>query len=383
METILPLNDQQLENIKNFKYSATNESIVYNNIVSPFLNKILDLGLVPEWVAPNLLTLISLIFNIIGFLFVIFEAGNDFSYKLSRLTTLVITITHYLYIFFDNLDGKQARKTKTSSSFGMLLDHGCDVFTNICVFFNVAHLCRLGNDSIYIQFLIITLYLGFYTTTYEEYVLGEMHLGIINGPDEGNFFIATGTFVSFIIGNDFWIIKIKYINMTIGESLVFVNMIASFATATIPFFYHVFQKKGIQKILELSFDFIIFCNIILFPGIYLYLYKEYYSNNLSLIIAFISILYSKIVINLQLCICTGDKNSNFLDIIIWNILILINYFIGNEMILILTCLLSIFIVGSNLIKLIYIRSNEILNYLNIRFLVIPYEKEKVMKIEEQ
>ena len=101
MEIIPPLNNKELENIKNFKYVGSNESIVYNNIVSPFLNKILDLGLVPEWVAPNLLTVLSLMFNIIGFLFVIFEAGNDFSYKLSKLTTLVITITHYLYIFFD------------------------------------------------------------------------------------------------------------------------------------------------------------------------------------------------------------------------------------------------------------------------------------------
>jgi ethanolaminephosphotransferase len=382
MEKILPLNNQQLENIKNFKYSATNESIVYNYIVSPFLNKILDLGLVPEWIAPNLLTLISLIFNIIGFLFVIFEAGNDFSYKLSRLTTLVITITHYLYIFFDNLDGKQARKTKTSSSFGMLLDHGCDVFTNICVFFNVAHLVRLGNESIFVEFLIITLYLGFFTTTYEEYVLGEMHLGIINGPDEGNFFIATGTLASVFLGNDFWIIKIKLINMTIGEFLVFINLIASFTTATIPFFYHVYQKKGIQKILDSLLDFIIFCNIILFPGICLYLYKEYYSANLSLIIAFTSTLYSKIIINLQLCICTGDKNSNFLDVILSSILILINYVFKNEMLLILSCSISMIIVGSNLIKLIYIRSNEILNYLNIRFLVIPYDKEKTMKIED-
>jgi ethanolaminephosphotransferase len=239
MEKIIPLDKNQLENIKNFKYIGSNDSIVYNYIVSPFLNKILDLGLIPEWIAPNLLTVLSLIFNIIGFLFVIIEAGNDYSCKLSRLTTLVITITHYLYIFFDNLDGKQARKTGTCSSFGMLLDHGCDVFTNICVFFNVAHLCRLGNESIFVEFLIITLYLGFYTTIYEEYVLGEMHLGIINGPDEGNFLIATGSLVSFILGNDFWKIRIKYLYMTIGEFLIFINLIASISTAVLPFFYHV------------------------------------------------------------------------------------------------------------------------------------------------
>ena len=375
MEKIIPLDKRQLENIKKFKYIGTNESIVYNYLVSPFLNKILDLGLIPEWVAPNLLTILSLIFNIIGLLCVIIEAGNDFSCKLSRTTTLVITITHYLYIFFDNLDGKQARKTGTCSSFGMLLDHGCDVFTNICVFFNVAHLCRLGNESIFVEFFIITLYLGFYTTIYEEYLFGEMHLGVFNGPDEGNFMVATGSLISFILGNDFWVIRIKYISLTIGEFAIFINFILSIITIFIPLFYHVAQKKGFKTLKQLVLDFLFFCNIILFPGIYLYLHKEYYSNNLTLIIFFITILYSKIIIFLQLCICAGDKYRYFNDVIISSILIFINYIYRNEKFLIFTCVFSIIFVGSNLVKSIYIRSNEILNYLNIRLLIIPYKKK--------
>ena len=36
-----------------------------------------------------------------------------------------------LYLILDNLDGKQARKTKNSSPFGLLMDHGCDIFTTI------------------------------------------------------------------------------------------------------------------------------------------------------------------------------------------------------------------------------------------------------------
>lgn len=376
MERIPSLNKVQLENIKNFKYVGTNDSIIYNNLVSPSLNKILDMGLIPEWIAPNLLTVMSLIFNIIGFLCVMIESGNDFSHKLSRFTTLVITITHFLYIFFDNLDGKQARKTKTCSSFGMLLDHGCDVFTNICVLFNVSHLCRLGNDTIFLEFLLITLYLGFFSTTYEEFVLGEMHLGVFNGPDEGNFMIATGSLISFILGCDFWIYRLKYINMTIGELIIFSNFIGSFFAHILPLFYHVFQKKGINKIREMQFEFLLYCNIILFPGFYLFLYKEYYSKNLTLIIFFISILYSKIIINLQIIICTGDKSKYFIDIIISNILIIINYFVGNEKFLIFSSIFSIIFVGSNLVKLIYIRANEILNYLNIRFLVIPYKKDE-------
>ena len=82
-----------------FFISFLNSLFIFG-IYGIWFSKYLDLGLVQEWVAPNLLTVLSLMFNIIGFLFVIFEAGNDFSYKLSKLTTLVITITHYLYIFF-------------------------------------------------------------------------------------------------------------------------------------------------------------------------------------------------------------------------------------------------------------------------------------------
>ena len=108
----------------------------------------------------------------------------------------------------------------------------------------------------------------------------------------------------------------------------------------------------------------------------MYLYKEYYARNLTLIIFFISALYSKIIIYLQLCICTGDKNKLFKDIIISSILIFVNFFIGNEKFLIYSCIFSTVYVGTNLFKLIFIRSNEILNYLNIKFLVIPYNKKE-------
>ena len=138
---------------------------------------------------------------------------------------------------------KQAVKTKASSSFGKLLDQGCDVFTNKCVLFNISHLVRLGNNTIIMQFFIIVLLLVLYAATYEEYLLEEMNLGIINGPDEGNFLIATGSLVSFLLGNDLWVIKIKYINMTIWEFMIFLNSNPSYLTAVFPLYYHVIKKK--------------------------------------------------------------------------------------------------------------------------------------------
>jgi ethanolaminephosphotransferase len=34
-----------------------------------------------------------------------------------------------MYRIFDELDGKQARKTGSSSPLGLLFDHGCDAFS--------------------------------------------------------------------------------------------------------------------------------------------------------------------------------------------------------------------------------------------------------------
>ena len=70
-----------------------------------------------------------------------------------------------------------------------------------------------------------------------------MNLGIINGPDEGNFLIATGSLVSFLLGNDLWVIKIKYINMTIWEFMIFLNSNPSYLNEVFPFYYHVIKKK--------------------------------------------------------------------------------------------------------------------------------------------
>ena len=36
---------------------------------------------------------------------------------------------YFMYRMFDELDGKQARKTGNSSPLGLLFDHGCDAFS--------------------------------------------------------------------------------------------------------------------------------------------------------------------------------------------------------------------------------------------------------------
>ena len=184
---MVPLSQEKLENMNQFKYKYTNNSIIYNKVYYPCLNKLVNY--LPTNLAPNLITFFSLMCNLIAFIIAMLDGGFDFSKPLKRSTCFIIGIFQLIYQLLDNIDGKQARRTGNSTPFGMLMDHGCDVFTNIFTAYNLTKLCLLGNDDYCSYCVFLGLILGFYIMTYEEYKLGEMHFPPINGTDEGNFFV--------------------------------------------------------------------------------------------------------------------------------------------------------------------------------------------------
>lgn len=64
-----------------------------------------------------------------------FKYGFKFDYTYENWFCFYMAGTLLFYSLLDNADGKQARKTKNSTSLGLLLDHGCDAFT--CAFFGI------------------------------------------------------------------------------------------------------------------------------------------------------------------------------------------------------------------------------------------------------
>ena len=82
---------------------------------------------------PNLITLMGFGFILINY----FLAGYmipDLSSEAPSWVYFVMAINVWLYSTFDNVDGKQARRTKSSSPLGELFDHGCDaISTLVCI----------------------------------------------------------------------------------------------------------------------------------------------------------------------------------------------------------------------------------------------------------
>lgn len=100
----------------------------YNPVASRLVEKI------PEWIAPNLITLGGFVFSTAPFLVIFSVFGTHFYNeepvmpKIPKWAFLLEGICYFLYRMLDELDGKQARRTGNSSPLGLIFDHGCDAF---------------------------------------------------------------------------------------------------------------------------------------------------------------------------------------------------------------------------------------------------------------
>jgi hypothetical protein len=84
--------------------------------------------LMPQWMAPNLITLSGL-FCVGGGALLLRMFDPTFSQTAPAWVYAVALLGHFLYQTLDAVDGKHARATKSSSPLGQLFDHGCDAFT--------------------------------------------------------------------------------------------------------------------------------------------------------------------------------------------------------------------------------------------------------------
>lgn len=69
--------------------------------------------------------------NLIPHLMMLILFGGNFNDSLPPWFCVLAGIAYFLYHLCDNMDGKQARRTKSSSPLGMILDHGIDAFTAV------------------------------------------------------------------------------------------------------------------------------------------------------------------------------------------------------------------------------------------------------------
>jgi ethanolaminephosphotransferase len=136
--------------------------------------------------APNLVTLIGTLFMFLG---VAMALINDYTFQKQAPPWMCVAFSFFMWAYStcDNIDGKQARKTNSSSPLGELFDHGCDAL--VCSLGLIMKISALGLGDP--KFLYITkigallIIWCFFIPTWEEYHTGVLYLGYINAPTEG------------------------------------------------------------------------------------------------------------------------------------------------------------------------------------------------------
>ncbi|KAK4530881.1 hypothetical protein CCYA_CCYA06G1738 [Cyanidiococcus yangmingshanensis] len=242
------LSTEELSQLAVYRNSGTDLSVIYRYILSPCYARLVEL--LPKRIAPNVITLAGLGFAFAGHLVVFFlacdgglrdllpilkpsvcgtmrsitagsrintsdEAVNRVSQLFgmsescsgsirARIAYGFAAICLGLYQILDNLDGRQARRTGSSSPLGHLFDHGCDAMNVTLTGLSFALIAQFG-WSIWTTMLVLFVgMMPFFFATLEEYFTGALVLREVNGPNEGLLLMQFLTWITAVFGPEFW-----------------------------------------------------------------------------------------------------------------------------------------------------------------------------------
>ncbi|KAI9835713.1 MAG: hypothetical protein M1819_001890 [Sarea resinae] len=170
------VSEEALAHLKTYKYSSVDKSFLSNYVLKHYWNGFVEL--LPLWLAPNMVTLL-------GFCCILANVACLAIFMPDLVGPVRSPSTFDLpYQTMDNVDGKQARRTGTSSGLGELFDHGIDSLN--CT---LASLCEGSAMGLGVSkagvFTALVPCIPMFFSTWETYHTHTLFLGYFNGPTEG------------------------------------------------------------------------------------------------------------------------------------------------------------------------------------------------------
>ncbi|PWZ17954.1 Choline/ethanolaminephosphotransferase 1 [Zea mays] len=193
-----------VETLKRYRYSGEDRSVVAKYVLQPFWSRCVTLF--PLWM-PTWLCFPTFQITLTGFSFLVLSAllGYICSPHLDTAPPRWVHLAHglllFLYQTFDAVDGKQARRTSSSSPLGELFDHGCDALA--CAFEALALGSTLMCGGWTFCFWVVAA-VPFYLATWEHFFTNTLILPTINGPTEGLMLIYVSHLFTFFTGAEWW-----------------------------------------------------------------------------------------------------------------------------------------------------------------------------------
>ncbi|MCJ8736262.1 hypothetical protein PDJAM_G00256930 [Pangasius djambal] len=171
-----PLSLAQLKRLEEHKYSAAGRSLL-EPPCQMYWNWLVQQ--IPTWLAPNTLTITGLIINVLTTIILVFycptatEEAPSWAFFLSALGL-------FIYQSLDAIDGKQARRTNSSSALGELFDHGCDAVSTVFVAVGTCICAGIGSYPNWMFFCGFVGMFMFFCAHWQTYVSGTLRFGIVD-----------------------------------------------------------------------------------------------------------------------------------------------------------------------------------------------------------
>jgi phosphatidylglycerophosphate synthase len=135
------LSPDEVARLRSREHAPTTDASIFARLLQPFWNA--SLRLVPERVAPNVLTVAGSLV-VVGPTALAVLAAPTLRERVPRGLVALEIAAVVLFQLLDALDGKQARRTGTSSPLGSFLDHALDIVTMQLVFVGLLASARSG-----------------------------------------------------------------------------------------------------------------------------------------------------------------------------------------------------------------------------------------------
>ncbi|XP_077266589.1 choline/ethanolaminephosphotransferase 1 bbc isoform X2 [Temnothorax americanus] len=235
------LSPGQLKRLSEHRYSCTSSSLL-DGLLQPWWDWLVSK--VPLWLAPNLITVVGLIINIVTTLILIYYSP-DARAEPPRWACFLCALGLFIYQSLDAIDGKQARRTGTSTPLGELFDHGCDSISTVFVALSACIAVQLGFYPMWMFFQCFCAMTLFYCAHWQTYVSGSLRFGKVD-VTEAQFTIIAIHLISAIFGPQIWMMEIPVLGVGTLNNYIAMVFYAGYVHVFLEF-CKVFESGGIGK----------------------------------------------------------------------------------------------------------------------------------------
>eukprot|EP01137_Pigoraptor_chileana_P006881 Opistho-2@51744 len=171
--------------------------------------------ILPRWLAPNLMTFSGFLLLLLNFMLLcVFDwdfrvAFDEDPFLVPSWVWFTCGISHFLSHTLDGADGKQARRTGSSTPLGELMDHGCDSMAAWLMFLSLLSPLGVADNPWQLFWILNGVMLAFYCTHWEKYITGVLFLPW--AYDLSQIIITVVFIVSGFYGTHLWTFRLDFL----------------------------------------------------------------------------------------------------------------------------------------------------------------------------